>query len=203
MINKNKIPILEEFYSIQGEGANSGKATYFVRLGGCDLACHWCDSKETWNPKNYNYKEIGSIIENAKKTTTDSILITGGEPLAYNFNEFCKQAKSNKFKMLLETSGAFDISGNWDWICMSPKRQKPPKEIFYQIANEMKVIIYEPEDLAWAEECEKKVHNKNMALYLQPEWNKFETTKLLAIDYVKKYPQWKLSIQIHKLLNIP
>lgn len=199
----NTIPILEEFYSIQGEGANSGKATYFVRLGGCDLACHWCDSKETWSPENYHYKDINTIINNAKQTTTSSILVTGGEPLTYNFDEFCRIAKEEQFETLLETSGAYNISGLWDWICLSPKRQKPPKNIFYAIANELKVIIYEPEDLIWAAECEKKVINKNMLLYLQPEWSRFEQSKELAINYVKKNPQWKISLQIHKFLNIP
>lgn len=200
---ENKIPVLEEFYSIQGEGSNSGKAAYFVRLGGCDLACHWCDSKETWIPENYHYTDINSIIDNAKKTTTNSILVTGGEPLIYNFDEFCKIAKQNNFQTFLETSGAYNLSGKWDWICLSPKRQKPPLNIFFEIANEIKIVVYEPEDLLWATECQKKIKNKKIILYLQPEWSKFETTKLLIIDYIKKNTQWKISIQIHKFLNIP
>jgi len=199
----NKIPILEEFYSIQGEGANSGKATYFVRFGGCDLACRWCDAKETWYPENYQYIDINSIINRVKQINIDTILVTGGEPLQYNFNDFCKIAKENNIKLFLETSGAYDISGCWDWICISPKRQKPPKEIFYKIANEMKIVVYEPEDLIWAEECAAKIKNENMILYLQPEWSRFHESKIITIDYIKKNPKWKISVQIHKFLRIP
>lgn len=202
-MQEKKIPILEEFYSIQGEGANTGKPTYFVRLGGCDLACRWCDSKETWNPENSDYKNISDIINNAKSTKTNSILVTGGEPLIHNFDDFCSQAKDNGFYTLLETSGAYDISGKWDWICLSPKKQKISKEIFFEIANELKIVVAEEEDIIWAEKCEKKIKNKNIILYLQPEWSQFEKTKIITINYIKNHPQWNLSLQVHKFLNIP
>lgn len=202
-MQEKKIPILEEFYSIQGEGANTGKPTYFVRLGGCDLACRWCDSKESWNPENSNYKNIQDIINNAKTTKTNSILVTGGEPLIYNFDDFCTLASQNGFYLLLETSGAHDLSGKWNWICISPKKQKKPQDIFFEIANELKIIVAEEDDLIWAETCRKKVKNKNMAFYLQPEWSQFEKTKEIVIDYIKNNPQWNMSLQVHKFLNIP
>lgn len=210
MINKDfineledkKIPILEEFYSVQGEGFNTGKAAYFVRVGGCDLACRWCDSKETWKPEIHQFVKINSIIERVKQTKADTIVVTGGEPLIYNFDEFCKSAKDAGLTLMIETCGAHPFSGRWDWICLSPKRQKPPQEMYYQKANELKVIIYEDSDFLWAEECAKKV-NSSCALFLQPEWSRFETTKNMVVDYVKNNPKWNVSIQTHKFLRIP
>ena len=197
-----KIPILEEFYSIQGEGFNSGKAAYFVRVGGCDLACHWCDSKESWIPEIQQFVGIQSIINRVLQTPANTIVVTGGEPLIYSFNDFCELAKSKNLKLMLETSGAYPISGIWDWICLSPKKQMPPINDYYNKCNELKIVIYEDSDFIWAEECAKKVNN-NAELFLQPEWSRFEITKKMVVDYAKKYPKWKISIQIHKFLNIP
>ena len=197
-----KIPILEEFYSIQGEGFNTGKAAYFVRVGGCDLACRWCDSKESWYPEIHHFIEIQSIIDRVLQTPANTIVVTGGEPLTYNFDDFCELAKSNNFTLMLETSGAYPFSGNWDWICLSPKKQMQPINDYYNKCNELKVVIYEDSDLIWAEECAKRVNN-TVELYLQPEWSRFETTKEMVVNYVKKNPKWKISIQVHKFLNIP
>ncbi|MDL2262529.1 7-carboxy-7-deazaguanine synthase QueE [Bacteroidales bacterium OttesenSCG-928-I21] len=201
-LNTNKIPILEEFYSIQGEGFNTGKAAYFVRVGGCDLACHWCDSKESWKPETHQFIEIQSILDRIKQTPADSIVVTGGEPLIYNFDNFCKLMSAANLKLMIETSGAYTFSGNWNWLCLSPKRQKAPKKEYFEKANELKIIIYEDVDFLWAEECAKKV-SKSCRLFLQPEWSKFDTTKIMTVDYVKNNPKWNISIQTHKFLNIP
>lgn len=202
-LRKGKIPLLEHFYSIQGEGYNTGKAAYFIRTGGCDLACHWCDSKEAWSPETHNYIDINKIIKIIKKLKVDTVVVTGGEPLIYNFGEFCKKMKSNNIITMLETSGSYDISGEWDWICLSPKKQKAPKKQFYNIANELKVIIQNETDLEWAEICASKV-SSDCKLFLQPEWSKLkEYSSKLTIDYIKNNTKWKMSVQLHKFLNIP
>jgi len=201
-LNDEKIPILEEFYSIQGEGFNTGKAAYFVRVGGCDLACHWCDSKESWKPEIHQFVKIYEIITRVKQTKANAIVVTGGEPLIYDFNKFCEIAINSGFELMIETCGAYTFSGIWDWICLSPKQQKPPLEEYYNKANELKVIIYEERDLEWAEKCARKVSN-NCELFLQPEWSRFEITKDIIVDYAKNNPKWKVSIQTHKFLKIP
>ncbi|MDR2010583.1 MAG: 7-carboxy-7-deazaguanine synthase QueE [Bacteroidales bacterium] len=201
-LNEDKIPILEEFYSIQGEGFNTGKAAYFVRVGGCDLACRWCDSKESWKPEIHQFVKIRNILDRIKQTPADTIVVTGGEPLTYNFDNFCELMTEAGLALMIETSGAYPLSGKWDWICLSPKRQKPPKNDYFEKANELKVIVYENEDLLWAEECAKKV-NKSCVLFLQPEWSKFAVTKNMVVDYVKNNPRWNVSIQTHKFLKIP
>ncbi len=201
-INKGKIPVLEEFYSIQGEGYNTGKPAYFIRTGGCDLACKWCDSKESWQPEDHQYVRFLDIINRLNQTPADTIIVTGGEPLMYNFDEFCRLAKNKGIVTMIETCGAHPFSGIWDWICLSPKNQKPPKNEYYNIANELKVIICSEKDLLWAEECASKV-NKTCELYLQPEWSNFEHTGKIVVDYVKRNVKWKVSIQSHKFLRIP
>lgn len=199
---QDKVPVLEEFYTIQGEGFNSGKAAYFVRLGGCDLACKWCDSKESWLPKLNQFVKISEIIERVRLTTADTIVVTGGEPLIYDFGRFTELARNAGFKLMIETSGAHKFSGVWDWICVSPKKQMPPLPEFYQFANELKVVVYDEADLIWAEECSQKVSSR-CELYLQPEWSEFSRTGSLVVDYVKAHPKWKVSVQTHKFLQIP
>ncbi|MDD3685330.1 MAG: 7-carboxy-7-deazaguanine synthase QueE [Bacteroidales bacterium] len=197
-----KIPVLEEFYSVQGEGFNTGKAAYFVRTGGCDLGCHWCDSKETWKPEMHEFVEITEILNRVKSTPADTIVVTGGEPLMHNFDEFCRQAKAQGLTLMIETCGAHSFSGVWDWVCLSPKRSKPPKSEYFQIANELKVVIFEEKDFLWAEECANKI-TRSCVLFLQPEWSRFEKTGTMVVDYVKNYPKWNVSIQTHKFLRIP
>lgn len=197
------IPVIEEFYTIQGEGHNTGKAAYFIRTGGCDLACRWCDSKDAWFHELHNYVKITEIIERINSVTVKTVVVTGGEPLIHNFDEFCENLNKNRIKLMLETSGAYDISGRWDWICLSPKKQKPPKKEFYNIANELKVIIYDESDLKWAKECAEKV-NSSCVLYLQPEWSRFNSSSAkLVVNYIKKNTKWNISVQIHKFLKIP
>jgi organic radical activating enzyme len=201
-LSEDKIPVLEEFYSIQGEGFNTGKAAYFVRTGGCDLACRWCDSKDTWEPEIHQFVPIIDIIERVKKTSADTIVVTGGEPLIYNFDVFCKIAKENNLNLMIETCGAHDISGDWDWICLSPKQQHPPQDIYYKKLNELKVIVFTKSDFEWAEECANNVQH-DCILFLQPEWSRFEQTGKMVVDYVKNNPKWNVSIQTHKFLKIP
>lgn len=201
-LNEDKIPVLEEFYSIQGEGFNTGKAAYFVRTGGCDLACRWCDSKESWKPEKYQFVAINDILERVKQTSADTIVVTGGEPLMYKFDRFCIKAKEKGLTVMIETCGAHDYSGDWDWICLSPKEQMPPKQIYFQKLNELKVIIYQESDLKWAEECANKIQH-NCVLFLQPEWSRFEETGKLVVNYVKNNPKWNVSVQTHKFLKIP
>jgi len=199
---ENKIPVLEEFYSIQGEGFNTGKAAYFIRIGGCDLGCRWCDSKESWKPEIHQFVMISDIIARVKQTSADTIVVTGGEPLIYNFDNFCRSAREAGLVLMLETCGAYDYSGSWDWICLSPKKQKPPKSEYFRIADELKIIIFEEDDYIWAEECANKITDK-CVLFLQPEWSRFEKNGKKLVEYVKKNTKWNISLQIHKFLKIP
>ncbi|MDA3910226.1 MAG: 7-carboxy-7-deazaguanine synthase QueE [Bacteroidales bacterium] len=197
-----KLPVLEEFYSVQGEGLNSGKASYFVRIGGCDLGCRWCDSKETWDWVPDEWISAEAIVQRVLKSGAKSVVVTGGEPLIYDFSEFTELCHQHGIKRYLETSGAHELSGDWDWICLSPKPQKQPLPVYYELANELKVIIFKPSDFEWAEETAKKV-NPKCELLLQPEWSKFPETGQWAVDYVKANQQWRISVQTHKFLQIP
>jgi len=196
------LPIMEEFYTIQGEGFHSGKAAYFIRVGGCDVGCHWCDVKESWNPEIHPLKEVNAVVANAQQYPAKAIVITGGEPLIYNMDYLTKQLIGKGFQTHIETSGAYPLSGTWHWICLSPKKTMLPKEEVYQKANELKVIVYNQHDLVWAQEQAAKV-SKECKLYLQPEWSKRETVTPLIIDFVMQHPQWEISLQTHKYLNIP
>ncbi len=197
-----KLPIMEEFYSIQGEGFNTGKAAYFVRIGGCDVGCHWCDVKESWNPNLHPLILVDTVLKNVKKYPAKSIVITGGEPLLYNLNYLTEQLLNNDVEVFLETSGAHQLSGKWHWICLSPKKNLPPLNEVYCKANELKVIIHNKSDIKWAKEHAKKV-NKNCKLYLQPEWSKIAEVMPMIINHVKENPKWNISLQTHKYMNIP
>ena len=197
-----KLPVLEEFYSVQGEGLNTGKASYFVRIGGCDLGCRWCDSKETWDWVPDEWTSAEAIVERIIKSGAKSVVVTGGEPLIYDFSKFTEICHQRGIKRYLETSGAHELSGEWDWICLSPKPQKQPLPIYYELANELKVIIFKRSDFDWADETAKKVNSK-CELLLQPEWSKFPETGQWVVDYVKANQQWRISVQTHKFLQIP
>lgn len=202
-LNKGiQLPIMEEFYSIQGEGFNTGKAAYFIRVGGCDVGCHWCDVKESWNPDLHPLVPVETIVENIKKIKAKSIVITGGEPLMYNLDFITKKLKEINVEVFLETSGAYSSSGLWDWYCLSPKKNKPPLANSYENADELKVIIFNKNDFNWAEQHATRV-TKKCKLYLQPEWSKSATVLPLLIDYVKNNPQWSISLQTHKFMKIP
>ena len=197
-----KLPIMEEFYSIQGEGYNTGKPAYFIRVGGCDVGCHWCDVKESWNPNLHPLTNITQIIENTKKYPAKSIVITGGEPLLYNLDALTQQLAESGVAVFLETSGAHTLSGFWHWICLSPKKNRPPLLAVYQRADELKVIIFNKDDFKWAETHAEKVAD-SCKLYLQPEWSNKEKVMPLIIEYVKENPKWNISLQTHKYMQIP
>jgi len=202
LINKGEmLPLMEEFYTIQGEGSYTGKAAYFIRIGGCDVGCHWCDVKESWNPDLHPPTLVDGIITNVKKHS-DTVVITGGEPLTWSMDYITSKLQSEGIKTHIETSGAYPYSGSWDWFCLSPKKNKLPKQKAYDNADELKVIIYNKDDFKFAEEQASKV-NKNCELFLQPEWSKRDKMIELIIDYVMKNPRWKISLQTHKYLNIP
>ncbi len=196
-----QLPIMEHFYTLQGEGAYTGVASYFIRIGGCDVGCHWCDVKESWNPDIHPVTEVRSVADEAVKYSK-TIVLTGGEPLMYNLKPLTKYLKSNEAKIHIETSGAYPLSGQLDWICLSPKKNQLPLDEVYNQAHELKVIIYNHHDFVFAEEQAKKV-NENCLLYLQPEWSKREMMIPKMIDYVMENPKWRLSLQTHKYLNIP
>lgn len=195
------LPLMEAFYTIQGEGFHKGTAAYFIRIGGCDVGCHWCDVKESWNAKLHPPTAIRDIVEEATKHS-NTIVVTGGEPLTWNMTPLTNLLKEKKCKIHIETSGAYKLTGTWDWICLSPKKIKLPTEEIYKVANELKVIVFNKDDLKFAEEQAARV-NKDCILFLQPEWSKRDITMPLIVDYVMKNPKWKVSLQTHKYLNIP
>lgn len=195
------LPLMEEFYTIQGEGYHKGTAAYFVRIGGCDVGCHWCDVKESWNANLHPPTDILKIVENAKKHSK-TIVVTGGEPLTWDMGPLTTRLKAEGLQTHIETSGAYKLTGVWDWICLSPKKMKLPTTETYQKADELKMIIFNKDDFRFAEAQAAKV-SKNCILYLQPEWSKREKMIPEIVDYVMKNPQWKVSLQTHKYLNIP
>tara|TARA_R110002074_G_scaffold70386_1_gene163442 strand:- start:177 stop:806 length:630 start_codon:yes stop_codon:yes gene_type:complete len=202
LIDQGKmLPLMEEFYTIQGEGYHTGKAAYFIRVGGCDVGCHWCDVKESWNADLHPPTLTNTIVENAKKHS-DTVVITGGEPLMWSMDYITNTLKENGLKTHIETSGAYSFSGVWDWFCLSPKKTKLPLEEVYKEADELKMIIHNKSDFEFAEEHAAKVGEK-CELFLQPEWSKKEKMTELIVDYVMKNPKWKISLQTHKYLNIP
>jgi 7-carboxy-7-deazaguanine synthase len=201
-VNKGEmLPLMEEFYTIQGEGFHTGTAAYFIRIGGCDVGCHWCDVKESWNAALHPPTNTNVIVENAKKYA-ETVVVTGGEPLMWDMSVLTSRLKNQNLNVHIETSGAYPVSGKWDWFCLSPKKNKLPVADAYAIANELKVIIYNKHDFQFAEEQAAKV-NPNAILFLQPEWSKNEEMTPLIVDYVMNNPKWRISLQTHKYLNIP
>ena len=195
------LPLMEAFYTIQGEGYHKGTAAYFIRVGGCDVGCHWCDVKESWDADVHPPTAIEAIATQAMESS-DTIVVTGGEPLMWDMQPLTKLLKEKKLKTHIETSGAYRLSGDWDWICLSPKKRKTPVSKIYSKAHELKVIVYNKSDFKFAEEHAKKV-SKDCILYLQPEWSVSEKITPFIVEYVMKHPKWKISLQTHKYLNIP
>ena len=195
-----KLPVMEKFYTIQGEGYYSGQPFYFIRLGGCDVGCHWCDVKESWDHNQHQFIEVNDLIKDVKEHTSN-VVITGGEPLMWDLSELTKRFKENNIKLHLETSGAYEMSGNWDWVCLSPKKKMLPKQEIYSKANELKVIIYNNDDFKFAVQESEKVSSK-CKLFLQPEWSKFDIMKAKIAQFVMKNKNWNISLQIHKYLEI-
>lgn len=197
---------MESFYTIQGEGFHQGKAAWFIRLGGCDVGCVWCDVKDSWNVNQHPLTEVREIVASVNRATTpsveDIVVITGGEPLMHNLDLLSEELHQKNFKVHIETSGAYPLSGSLDWICLSPKKFKAPLPEVISRADELKVILFNNSDFEWAEQYAKRV-NPACKLFLQPEWEKKENMLPLITDYIKKNPKWILSLQIHKYLNIP
>ncbi|MBK9507996.1 MAG: 7-carboxy-7-deazaguanine synthase QueE [Cytophagaceae bacterium] len=193
---------MEAFYTLQGEGHYSGHAAYFIRLGGCDVGCVWCDVKESWDAEVHPKYSVEKIVNQASEFPKSIAVITGGEPLMYNLDELTQALKSAGFRTNIETSGAHPFTGNWDWVCFSPKKFKEPLPEIYTKANELKIIIFNKSDFEFAEKYATLV-NPECNLFLQPEWDKREKITPLIIDYIKANPKWSMSLQTHKYLDIP
>lgn len=196
------LPLMEEFYTIQGEGYNTGKAAYFIRIGGCDVGCHWCDVKESWDASIHPLTQSTTIIDHVLESKTPAVVVTGGEPLIYNLDYLTAKLKEQKIQTFIETSGAYPLSGYWDWICLSPKKTMPPKEENFKAAHELKIIVFNKHDFIWAEEQAAKV-SEGCYLYLQPEWSKRNEITPMIVEYVKEHPKWMISLQTHKYIDIP
>jgi len=197
-----RLPLVEEFFSLQGEGFHSGRAAYFIRIGGCDVGCSWCDSRFSWNQEMHPMIDADSIIGNVLRSGTDSVVVTGGEPLMWNLDYLCDGLKKNNISTFIETSGAYELSGKWDWICLSPKKNMPPVSDICNKADELKVIIQERSDFEWAEKYRKMV-TERCRLFLQPEWSRFDKIIPEIVGYIKERPEWRISLQIHKYMHIP
>lgn len=193
---------MEHFYTLQGEGFYSGQAAYFIRLGGCDVGCVWCDVKESWDASKHPVMAVGDIVAVAAAQPGRIAVITGGEPCMHDLRALCDALHEAGFRVHIETSGAHPLSGGLDWITLSPKKFKAPLEECLDKASELKVVVYNKSDLQWAEQHAEKV-SPSCRLYLQPEWSKKEQVTPLIIDYIKQHPQWQLSLQTHKYINIP
>jgi 7-carboxy-7-deazaguanine synthase len=222
-----KLPVMESFYTLQGEGFHTGKAAYFIRLGGCDVGCVWCDVKDSWNADAHQKFSVDEIVSkanseclvgcgnwelgiennptiNSKLQTPNNplIVITGGEPLMHNLDELTQALQAKGFETNIETSGSSSLSGSWNWICLSPKKFKAPLPEILPVANELKIVVFNKSDFDWAEKYAAQV-SQNCLLYLQPEWDKAADITPLIIDYIKANPKWRLSLQIHKYINVP
>ena len=196
------LPLMESFYSIQGEGYHQGTPAYFIRLGGCDIGCHWCDVKESWDATIHPEVEVEKIVQMAIDHPARLAVITGGEPCMYDLSALTGSLHRAGFRNHLETSGAYPLTGDWDWICLSPKKTKSPIGSVYKLADELKVIIYNHSDFKWAEQQASGTSGQ-CRLYLQPEWSRMNSMMEKIVDYVKINPRWKISLQIHKFMNIP
>jgi 7-carboxy-7-deazaguanine synthase len=194
---------MEAFYTIQGEGYYQGHAAYFIRLGGCDVGCHWCDVKESWEAEKHPSVSVEEIVKEAAKYPARIAVVTGGEPAMYNLEALTKALKKEGFRTHIETSGAYPLSGTWDWVCLSPKKFKEPVDSIYPLAHELKIIVFNKSDFEFAEKYYSKLSKENRKFFLQPEWSKQQEMLPLIIDYVKNNPKWEVSLQVHKYMNIP
>jgi organic radical activating enzyme len=194
---------MEHFYTLQGEGYHQGKAAYFIRLGGCDVGCVWCDVKESWDANAHEKIELLDLVSKVKNSTPNGlVVITGGEPLMHNLDRLTSLLQEAGYQTNIETSGSHPLSGKWDWICLSPKKFKEPLLEIMPLANELKIVVFNKSDFEWAEKYAGMV-NDSCKLYLQPEWDKSSLITPLIVDYIKKNPQWELSLQLHKYIHVP
>lgn len=200
--NGRLLPLMEEFYTLQGEGYNMGCAAYFIRIGGCDVGCRWCDSKLSWNADLYPPTPADTIVNNALKYPAKTVVVTGGEPLLYPLDYLTDELHRCGVKTMIETSGSHSLTGTWDWICLSPKRNMPPLDEVLMKTNELKVIIENEDDLTWAED-NARVVSQNCRLFLQPEWSVSQNIMPWLTEYVMQNPKWRISLQAHKYMCIP
>jgi len=196
------LPVMEEFYSVQGEGFNTGQPAYFIRIGGCDVGCRWCDVKESWNASDFPPISTDEVISRAAGFPAKAIVVTGGEPLLYNLDYLCEKLHRLDFRTFLETSGSQPLSGSWDWICLSPKKDAPPFPEVAVRAQELKVIVHDDSDFVWAEE-NRKLISSGCLCFLQPEWSRHNTMIPAIVRYIKDNPEWRISLQSHKYMHIP
>ena len=200
-MTSHSYPVMETFYSIQGEGFYQGHAAFFIRLAGCDVGCVWCDVKESWDANQHEKKTVEELVSEVKASGARMVIITGGEPLMYDCTALTLALRHEKLQVNIETSGAYPLSGQWDWICLSPKKFKPPLKEMLNLANEIKVVIFNKTDFAWGEQ--HAAHSKHdCMLYLQPEWSKEKEMLPLITEYILEKPQWNLSLQIHKYMGV-
>ncbi len=197
-----ELPLMEDFYTVQGEGFHTGKPAYFTRIGGCDVGCSWCDVKESWNAKLWPLTDTDEIVKRVAACPAKAVVVTGGEPLMYNMDYYCAELKKKGVSTYLETSGSHPLTGKWDWICLSPKKNSPPLKEIFKIANELKVIIQSKGDFEWAEKNAARVR-EGCHLFLQPEWSVRDNMMEPIVEYVKQHPKWQISLQSHKYMRIP
>jgi 7-carboxy-7-deazaguanine synthase len=196
------LPLMESFYTIQGEGVFTGHAAYFIRLGGCDVGCVWCDVKESWDATKHPKIGIQKMVSSAVSFAAPIVVVTGGEPAMYDLSALTSEIHKHGMRAHIETSGAHPLTGSWDWVCLSPKKFKIPVPEVYEQADELKVIVYHKSDLSWAETEASRVPTA-CKLLLQPEWSRANEMSALIVDFVKSNPRWQISLQTHKYLNIP
>ena len=196
------LPVMEYFYTLQGEGYHQGRAAYFIRLGGCDVGCVWCDVKESWDASKHPLQTVDFLVSEVQKTPAKLVVITGGEPLLHNLDALTTALQAAGLETNIETSGSSPLSGSWNWICLSPKKFKAPLDHVVQVAQELKVVIFNKHDFEWAETFAAQVPS-TCKLYLQPEWEKASSMLPLITEYIKENPKWELSAQLHKYINVP
>lgn len=196
------LPVMEDFYTLQGEGFHQGKAAYFVRLGGCDVGCVWCDVKDSWDASKHPSVSEDEIVSRITQSAAKIVVITGGEPLMHNLDSLTTKIQSAGLQTHIESSGSHPLSGHWNWICLSPKKFKAPLPEILPLAQELKIVVFNKSDFEWAEQFRAQV-SPSCKLYLQPEWDKRELVSPLIVDYIKNNPNWQLSLQVHKYINVP
>ena len=198
----NPLPVMEQFYTLQGEGSWTGTAAWFIRLAGCDVGCHWCDVKESWTASKNQYLPVAEIVAQALASGTEKVVITGGEPTIYDLSSLTAELRQSGLKVHMETAGPHPLTGEFDWICLSPKKFLPPLSEYYQHAHELKVVIYNHHDFQWAEE-HAALCPPHVKRFLQPEWSRREAFTPHIVEYIKRHPKWRLSLQTHKYIDIP
>jgi len=202
LVHTGVLPLMEDFYTIQGDGAYQGSAAYFIRLGGCDVGCVWCDVKESWDASAHPLVDIQEMAARAAATHTPIVVVTGGEPLMYDLGQLTQAIRGRNMRAHIETSGAYPMSGTWDWVCFSPKKFKAPDPSVFETTDELKVVVYHKSDIEWAAGFVSRL-KPSCQLFLQPEWSRHDEVLPLIIDFVKDNPRWQVSLQIHKYMNIP